>query len=129
MNWLVERIIDTVRFNLGVIPEKAFYIEFHVEEGNIQVVRKLLTDDPELIKFRDYWGNSLLHLAADAKQVEMVRLLISFGCDVHAKNEIGETPLHSAAIAESREVSEVLLQAGADPSVVSKEGNTAADCW
>lgn len=67
MNKIIERVFDTIRYNLGGAPEKEFYVADHIERGNIQVLQKLLDANPNLINWRDEWGNSLLHIAAQEK--------------------------------------------------------------
>ena len=125
MNKIFERIKDTIRYNLGIIPEKEFYVYDHVERGNIYVLRKLIDANPDLISWRDMWDESLLHIAVQANRSEVVQWLIDAGCDVNARDVNGESPLHVAASLPSRKISEILLKAGADPHAVDNEGNIA----
>ena len=50
--------------------------------------------------------------AAEAGNVEQVRLLIGKGADVNAKDNYGYTPLHFAAHAGHKDVAEVLKKHG-----------------
>ena len=43
---------------------------------------------------KDEYGRTALHIAATRGTVDMMKLLISRGADVHAKDRGGNTPLH-----------------------------------
>jgi hypothetical protein len=55
-----------------------------------------------------------LHQAAANGDIEQVKLLISKGADVNAKDDEEKTPLHYAAEAGKMEVVQLLVEAGAD---------------
>ena len=75
-------------------------------------------------------GKSLLHAAVHAGDLEMVRVLIDYGLDVNALDNLGSTPLNFALEYRSKnidpEVVRFLLDHGADPNVLAKlqHGNT-----
>jgi len=81
-----------------------------------------------------YAGHTLLHMAAAAHQPEIVRLLISSGADIHAKNRRGIEPLHAAAVGNPNapdwnpdaQVATIvaLLNAGAEPNARNNDGAT-----
>jgi len=81
-----------------------------------------------------YAGDSALHIAAAAHQPEIIRLLVSVGADVGARNRRGAQPLHYAADGvpgsptwDPRAQAEAvicLVQAGADPNATDKSGVT-----
>jgi len=62
-----------------------------------------------------------LHQAAAEGSSERVKLLISGGVDVNAKDEKGNTPLHYAVNASKVDVVQLLVEAGAD---VNARGNS-----
>jgi len=79
-----------------------------------------------------YRGDTALHFAAAAYNVEMIRTLIAKGADARARNRLGDEPLHAAAmgtpgsprwnaIAQSDAI-KALIHAGADPDAVNKMG-------
>jgi ankyrin repeat protein len=55
-----------------------------------------------------------LHRAAESKDLEILKLLISKGADVNAPDFMGETALHNAAMVDFAAGIEVLLKAGAN---------------
>lgn len=94
-----------------------FYPTFH---GHVDAVRKLLSDDPELVEMRDAKNLTPLHVAASRGQHEVARLLLEYGADVHGPSEEGQwTPLVFASYRGHIDVAEVLLDHGA--------GSTEAD--
>ena len=68
-------------------------ILYAVNAGDVTAVQGYLDSSPDLITAFDSTGNTLLHQAATAGQVEVARLLIERGADVNALNAAGKTPL------------------------------------
>jgi hemoglobin len=89
-------------------------------------LKELLARDRGVANARGHRGN-LLHDAAQAWDVERVRLLLSFGAEVNARSfEGGHTPLYYAANhvdlsrpADGKAVAESLIRHGADVNVHS----------
>lgn len=65
-----------------------------------------------------------LHQATIDGDIEQVRLNISTGADVNAKDNMGYTPLLYAAKDGKEEVAELLIAGGADVNVKDQLGNT-----
>jgi hypothetical protein len=65
-------------------------------------------------------GDTLLHLAADSK--EMAEILIDKGANVNTRNNAGETSLHQ--IITDTTSMDLLLKHGADINATDNEGNT-----
>ena len=74
-------------------------------------------------------GNTLLHFAARAGRVDLVRLLIKVGIDVDVRNSLGEAPLHWA-LKDCRyeegqvEIINTLVNAGANIDAQDDLGNS-----
>ena len=106
------------------------------------VVSWLVRQNPELLNQKDKFGNTALHVTAEAAwcHAETFLALIAAGADVHARNELGNTPLHTAApyhetmyrynphpfewTQEQHDVCCILLAAGADPHATNLDGHT-----
>jgi truncated hemoglobin YjbI len=89
-------------------------------------LQHLLAHDRSVANARGHLGN-LLHDAAQAWDIERLRLLLSFGADVNARNfEGGHTPLYYAANhvdlsrpADGKAVAETLIRHGAEVDIQS----------
>jgi ankyrin repeat protein len=56
-----------------------------VQFGNLSTFNTLLEYEPDILNHRDIRGWTLLHIAVNAKQTEVVRLLLLMGADPHAR--------------------------------------------
>ncbi|HZB22568.1 MAG TPA: ankyrin repeat domain-containing protein [Gaiellaceae bacterium] len=95
--------------------------------GDIDRLRELLDEDPELARARSVDAGTALHFAAFFGQSAAANFLLERGADPHAVSATfgGVTPLHSAAAARNRETVRALLAAGADPNARQQGGFTA----
>lgn len=92
--------------------------------GNLETVKRLLADDPDLINSRNSVGRFPLEMAAQTGQIEVVSYLLEKGADVNM-NRGGATALHMASIYGGKtELITMLLEAGADINARTAEGAT-----
>jgi ankyrin repeat protein len=95
--------------------------------GNSAVLERLARAGADL-RQRDRSGDTLLMLAAQAGQAEVVQqLLAAGGQDLNAQNELGDTALILASRAGAGEVVDQLLMAGAKRALRNRDGQAAAD--
>lgn len=115
------------RLNAPVIMYKA------VEDGNLPLVRVLLSVFPKLLNARAPVGdlpeleerigrNQMLSVAIQARQKSMALYLISKGADVNDRGYYGCTPLHFAAEWGDTEVIRTLIRHGADANLRDSGG-------
>ncbi|MCF6148150.1 MAG: ankyrin repeat domain-containing protein [Candidatus Kuenenia sp.] len=71
-------------------------LQIEIEAGNITTVKKLLKTNPSLVTATYQNKYTALHLAAHEGQKAIVKALISYGADVHARAKYGDTPLDIA---------------------------------
>src|SRR5437868_6841882 len=88
-----------------------FMLAYHaVEDGDLERLRALLDEHPELVRQRGTNGNDLFGMAGE---LDVARLLLERGADVNRGNDYGWTKLHSAGYSNDRELARLLLDAGA----------------
>lgn len=82
------------------------------EKGNLDVVMALEAAGADLFhKQRDQL--SLLHIAIEAKKLDIVKFLIEKGLNVNEKDGIGESPLKKARESGDKLIEQALIKAGA----------------
>src|SRR5437763_37289 len=95
----------------GETPPTAFIRAYRaVENGDLEQLRGLLDEHPELVRQRGTNGNDLFGMAGD---LDVARLLLQRGADVNRGNDYGWTKLHQAGYGNDRELAELLLAVGA----------------
>ncbi|KAJ2058539.1 hypothetical protein GGI17_004987 [Coemansia sp. S146] len=90
-------------------------------------IARILTDRAKLqrsISARDKAGQTKLHRACNAGDLELTVSLINQGADVNLKDNAGWTPLHEAALEGHNAVVVALLRRGADFSARGFGGDT-----
>ncbi len=95
--------------------------------GNCWLAQKLIEaggnpNATEPLSERYSKGDTLLRMAVQRKNAEMVRTLLKSGADPDGKNAEGFSALHAAADEGSVGVARILLDAGADPNVRNNKG-------
>lgn len=68
------------------------------------------------------YGDSLLHLASIAGDLEALSFLVESGADVNQTGASGMTPLHYAAQQNQLKAAELLLKLGANPYMIDEAG-------
>ncbi|MBE1298233.1 ankyrin repeat domain-containing protein [Phycobacter azelaicus] len=90
---------------------------------HLKLVSLLPTD---VLNARDYLKQTALMLAAERKDVEMIKALVDRHVDIDAQDVIGRTALHAAAKVGADRCFEILLAAGANPTLKTFSGKTPA---
>ncbi len=95
--------------------------------GRVDVLRRLLEEDPSRVNAWSPDGFFPLGLAAFFGHPEAVRILLAAGADVSAaaKNDMRVQSLHAAAASHNPVSVRLLLEAGADPNAVQQAGYVA----
>ena len=105
------------------IPKTPSELANSIAATHLNLVSLLPTD---VLDARDYLKQTALMLAAERKDVDMVRALLDRHVDLDAQDVIGRTALHAAARVGADRVFEVLLAAGANPTLQTFLGKTPA---
>lgn len=99
------------------LPSLAENIHEAARSGDLESLKKILSEDPTLVNSPDKNEMTPLHHAVAAGKLKAASLLISYGADVNAVNYKKETPLHIAAIEGNSEAVKLLLEHNADPTM------------
>jgi ankyrin repeat protein len=91
----------------------------------INRMRAMIKDSPDLINARDREGRTPLHVAATEGQLSVAQFLLGSGADVQARNSVQATPLQLAANAGHKGLVELFLQKGARVDAVNSSDMTA----
>jgi ankyrin repeat protein len=102
------------------------------ERGDLQTVKQLIADDPNVVHESLETNDQPLHIACWQKFESIVRHLIQAGADVNSRGDFGATPLHYA-VYEGDEYStpivKALLNAGADPNLTDSRSAATPLKW
>ncbi|XP_037298583.1 ankyrin repeat domain-containing protein 49 [Manduca sexta] len=100
------------------------HILWAAENGDVELLKELLTIQPGLVHARDSDGYTPLHRASYSNHIAAVQYLLSVGANINAKTQLGWTPLHSACNWNNYKIVARLLAAGADPTALSEGEQT-----
>jgi ankyrin repeat protein len=99
-------------------------IDDAARNGDLEKVKTLLKDHPDLVSSKDSIGQTPLHWAAVGGHKDVVELLLANKADVNAKANNGVTPLHWAAVRGHKDVAELLLASKANVDAKANNGVT-----
>lgn len=106
----------------GIVSADDLYNE--IEQGNIEQVKYILSQNQNLINMKNSDGLTPLNLAAYRGQVEIVKELLDLGADASNGDNENSRPIHNAALAGHVNVLELLLSNGDDINAIDDNGNS-----
>ncbi|MEW5923212.1 MAG: ankyrin repeat domain-containing protein, partial [Candidatus Zixiibacteriota bacterium] len=83
-----------------------------IEQQNLEAVKELVQENPQIVNAVDNGGYSPLHKAAYNGLLEIAKYLLSQGADINAASASGSTPLHGAAFYGHPDMVRFLLDNG-----------------
>ncbi|OBT81797.1 hypothetical protein VE02_09629 [Pseudogymnoascus sp. 03VT05] len=92
------------------------------EDGDYDKAKHLLAEYPEDLDQPDAARNTPLQCASLNGHEDIVQMLLQNGCNIHCKNDLGDSPLLDAVENGHLEVIKLLLDAGVDPRARNKLG-------
>ncbi|XP_056642539.1 acyl-CoA-binding domain-containing protein 6-like [Diorhabda sublineata] len=106
------------------IPQSDLTIIDHIRKNDIKQVKTYLeTNNPDFVSE----GLYLIHWAADAGSIDMLKTIIDAGADINIKDSDGQTALHYAASCGHIECVKFLLQSGANKEAKDHDDSTPSD--
>ncbi|RDI84471.1 Pre-mRNA-processing factor 17 [Venturia inaequalis] len=89
-------------------------LAYAIRAGDLQAVRDVVRGESRwLLNDADYSGNTPLHIAASASNVDILHEFLTAGASVHLRNREGRTALFLAADAGLKDHVRLLMEAGA----------------
>lgn len=85
-------------------------------ERHAEALSEILVQFPNALSWRDYPGESLLHLWVEKNDAAAVKMLLDLGADLYAVDDAGMSTLAVCAESGSLEMAQLLLNRGADPN-------------
>ncbi len=115
-----------------MIHMSSTYLDFHcfkmfltVSFGIKEELVRLLDDGKCNVNARIDDGSTPLHIAVqNKKEVDIVKILLSYGADPNIADNEGKTPLHYAVEYGLMDITRLLLDHNADPRIKDKYGDT-----
>jgi hypothetical protein len=99
-------------------------IDDAAQNGDLEKVKTLLKDNPDLVSSKDKWGRTPLHWAAFGGHKDVAALLLASKAEVNAKAIAGRTPLHLAVGRGHKDVVALLLANKAEVNAKDNHGDT-----
>ncbi len=109
---------------------KSYSLEEAIEvlkENNVELLKEIIENQPEIVSKRDQNENCLLHYATLGGNEEIVDLLINKGSDIETRNCFGATPLQIATLKTNLDLIKLLIEKGVSIEVFDTNGNLLFD--
>ncbi|HKQ37731.1 MAG TPA: ankyrin repeat domain-containing protein [Verrucomicrobiae bacterium] len=107
----------------GVVRAAAPQSQPDPQDLEIERLKALAKDSPDLVNARDDQGDTPLHRAASRGQLKVAEFLLSNNADVNAPNKNRTTPFHYAVWFGNKNIVEVMLARGANINALGSFGN------
>ena len=118
-------------FNFGENKCKNCYdykLHEYVRNNNIEIIYFILMTEvlsKNFLNKKDCDGNTVLHIAVQNKNIDIVELLLQHGADHSLKDIKGDTALHIAVKNHSdniNKIADLLIKYGAEPTLKNNKG-------
>lgn len=98
-----------------------------VRRGDMEQIGRFMRARKVRVDTLFHSGMAALHEAVLTGNLEVVKLLVKYGADVHQRDEDGWTPLHMACSDGYPEIARYLLSMGASTEAENENGEKPAD--
>jgi ankyrin repeat protein/WD40 repeat protein len=113
--------LDVLNFLNNSVKNKVFAL---YAAGQFNEMYKLIQKDKSLLKLKNLEGKTILHLAAQDDNLEVLTKLIKFKEGINEKDNNGETPLLRASLLGYTNLVKLLIKNGADVNLADTNGYT-----
>jgi ankyrin repeat protein len=101
-----------------------FLIHDAARDGDIEKIKELFKNTPEIIEATDQKGMTPLHIAVANHRLAVAQTLLGLHANVNARSSTGQTPLHIAARHGDVEMATLLLKNRAQADARDKAGDS-----
>ncbi len=113
--WQLAALTLFVLVQAGIaFGSEAHTLDLAIGNGDLQKVKQLIAEHPDLLTSIGSLGATPLHYAVAVGGEEIVEFLLANKANVSLKDSAGNTPLHYAAVVNNKTAIEQLLAHGAD---------------
>ncbi len=93
--------------------------EIHIasRNGDLEIVKQLVSNSPQLLNEKDNKGNTALHSAVSKGRNKVISYLLESGANHEIKNNNGLTPLFQALDLSKSESAKILIDGGANINI------------
>ena len=124
MTIVMAMVFGTAWANAYALVDGPVNIHRAAQAGDLAQVQELLKGSPDLLGALGDGGQTPLHFAVRARELDVAQFLLDQGADTEAFGDHHETPMHVAARILRPQAIELLLAHGADVNAQSKLGYT-----
>ncbi|OQR80537.1 ankyrin-2 isoform X1, partial [Thraustotheca clavata] len=103
------------------------YLHFHVAAYGTATKLKQLLDNCGSVDVINKENQTLLHVAVNRGNFEIIRMLIDHSINVDSADKDGQTALHIAAEKGYEEITQILINAGSSLCIKNKNGKNPLD--
>lgn len=114
----MDKIIAFIIISIFAFILNGAEIHDAAENGDLETVKKLISENPAMLEAPDREGKTPLHYAAAKGHLNVVEFLVSKGANVNARNSSGATPLYLAKGFGRKDVVEFLTKHGATAEII-----------
>ena len=96
-------------------------------ENNINKVKSILDNDSNLVHYKDHCNGTALYYACYFSDIEIVKLLISYGSNINNKIDSGYTPLCGAISSGYYDIVKLLIENKVNVNTKDKDNMSPLD--
>ncbi|KAF3936574.1 hypothetical protein ABW19_dt0204788 [Dactylella cylindrospora] len=124
-SWEAEPVYEAALNSFKTTRPHQYLLWDHAQKGEVEEVKKLISlSEMEIEDQDDFMGYTLLHLAVETRQDDLLFLLIENGANLNACDFAGWTIAHSIAISKSGHLLNSIVPKGLLLDVQNQDGQT-----
>ena len=102
-------------------------IHYAIASRNTEITETIINFDPKQMETPTKTNNFPIHIATSSNDINLIVLLLKYGCSPNAQNKQKNTPLHIAALSHNFNIIRALLAFGGDINAKNQYDLTPLD--